>query len=107
RRPLAAPAGRAGRDGDLTGALPDLAAAGPAAGRRLVEEGEPRSEQELGVGIRCPVRLGEAVGQPQRGDAPGRLVHLPEYLAGPVGEPDHDVHDSRVPPTPAPRPVAV
>jgi len=75
-------------------ALPDRAAAGPPSGRRLVNEGESRAEQELGVRVGGPVRLGETVGEPQRAGALAGPVELDECVAGPAGEPDHDVHDS-------------
>jgi hypothetical protein len=82
--------------------LPDRAAAGPLPGRRLVDEGESRAEQELGVRVRGPVRLGEAVGEPYRAGALAGPVELAECVAGPAGEPDHDVHDFILPRSTAP-----
>jgi hypothetical protein len=45
-----------------TALLPDLVTRAPAAGRRFVQDRDPRPEQEFSVGVRRAVGLGDAVG---------------------------------------------
>src|SRR5206468_4788914 len=68
--------------------LPDLVTRAPAAGRRFVQDRDPRPEQELSVGIRRAVGLGDAVREPQRCHAPVGPVDLAEHVVGLASEPD-------------------
>ena len=68
--------------------LPDLVTRGPAAGRRFVQDRDPRPEQELGVGVRRAVGLGDAVREPQRRHALVGPVDLAEHVAGLTSEPN-------------------
>ena len=68
--------------------LPDPLAGAALAGRRLMQDYGPRPEQELGVGVRRPVGLGQAVAEHQRGGALVRVVDLAEHVVDPVSEPD-------------------
>jgi hypothetical protein len=68
--------------------LPDLVTRAPAAGRRFVQDREPRPEQEFGVGVRRAVGLGDAVGEPQRRHALVGPVDLAEHVAGLASEPN-------------------
>src|SRR4029077_4252830 len=67
--------------------LPDLAARAAAAGRWFMEDGNPRTEQEFGVGVRRAVGLGDAVREHQRGHAFVGPADLAEHVAGLASEP--------------------
>jgi hypothetical protein len=68
--------------------LPDLVTRAPAAGRRFVQDRDPRPEQEFSVGVRRAVGLGDAVGEPQRCHALVGPVDLAEHVAGLTSEPN-------------------
>ena len=68
--------------------LPDVVARAPAAGRRFMQDGDPRPEQELGVGVRRLVGLGDTGGEQQRSHALVGPVDLAEHVAGLASEPD-------------------